>query len=373
MILSDVSPFPIGCETRRYIACLTSLYMYLEHSTNNKHIALCDNHDEHFLTPCKQCGTCNDSKVKLRQQIYQNILTASGIGVTRFKDDFSLLHQCKMIDEIFDYSDIIDDTMDFLSLNYHLLTKRNIKNTVFNEIKESINKNIPVIVRFGAGNYNLIVGYEDEGQVLFGYDGNDTYNTPIITTSGYNPKGYTEDNMFYIEDWFKCIDVVVIVEGKKKRIVKYKYRNILDNITNIIDSQKDIYGQELVEHLADDYYFTNIDDGNIAVFYKHINLYFGFLAEQRGFVGNVLGLHFGKDNISEDGARYLNTAAQIFHNSHDLAFDGWKIAGELRGAHPRTLRNKNIRRSIIKILKMIWENDIEVSKLLKIFKCCENI
>lgn len=369
MILKNIMQFPAGCETRRYIASLTSLYMYCEEKQGRSFQGFCNNEQFHMGNPCVQCKSCDTYEIKARENIYQSLLTVSGIGVMCYLDNFLPYDQCKMVDLSASPLEFIAHTMKFLSYRYHILSKEAGQPVIQSQIVDSLKREVPVIMRFGEGNYTLLIGYDKEGEILYGYDGKGGYNEIVLSEDSYCPDTYLQEKIFVHSYWYKQMDFAIIVDGKSTE--KMSFREIAQiNIDSISKERAVGYGKKLIAFLQDEQRVMHTSDRELQNIYRYINLYFGFLAEQRRFVGNTFAIRFGGADVGKEAGRLLDIASEIYCNSHDIAFVGWRAAGEISGGSVENLKDSEQRNTMVQALKQIWENDVAVQSLLEIFKCC---
>lgn len=371
MILDGVVPFPIGCETRRFLAALTSLYMYIEKKEGTSFFAVCNNEEANLAKPCVKCKKCDTYETKARENVYQSILTASGIGVLCFQEDRLLTDQCKIVDHILEPASYIDNAMRFLGYNYRILRKDGQEASIQGEIVASLERGVPVIVRFGPGNYTLAIGYEENGAVLYGYDGKGGYNEIDYASLSARPEKYLNGTVYVYREWQNPMDMVILVDEKNENPMQL--RDIAQVNIDIISRQHEAGYKTRLLQLFRDGAIEHDSEEQLEHLYRYINLYFGFLAEQRRFVGNTFGTHFINRDVGSVALPYLDTMAKIYFNSHDIAFIGWEAAGEISGGTPQDLKNPKKRQIIYDSLSKILENDLAVLSLLRIFRSCANM
>ena len=201
-VISDVVNFPNGCETVRFTACLVSMLMRADGITDEN----CDFFCNEQKGNCIRCGKCKDLVPLNRkhEELYNLYNAVTGFGFLQLdlsrdnhmKDDWN--QTCNIMLREFDW--YIGFAFDYAGYDYkEYIFPDNNKELVFNEIKASIDRDMPVLALFGRlYQWVLITGYDGSG-ALNGYDGSQGYwGEPAA-----KPSGYDENGLFIMEDWYE--------------------------------------------------------------------------------------------------------------------------------------------------------------------------
>lgn len=373
-LIRNVLPYPVGCETRRYIACFISALMCIEKMDADYEPYLCPNESQPaFGSKCINCGKCGDENRPktlegMHEELYHLYLTVSGIGLLAFNNDLDTYssEQDRMVDSVID--DYIDATMNYAGYKYERFTNMDSKTNVYRKIKGSIDMGWPVIMNLksvkSGTNYVVVTGYNDESETIFGFDGKDTYLGTELEADGY-----TGDNMFHMKKWYENMLFALIFTGKVQPSIQW--RQACMRSISIVEKQRRMgYGEALFKLLGNDGYFDTVDIDELRRIYGFVDAYCGFLAEQRCFVGYCLETAFCKAVENPDVRRHMLEIAKTCFESHDTAWDAWRGIGCWQDTdNTEMLRKADVRKKVTEDFRMIFQNDLKVAEGLK--QCVE--
>ena len=151
-IIKDVVNFPNGCETVRFTACLVSMLMRADGITDRD----CDFFCGYQKGCCKKCGRCGEFIPinKKHEELYNLYTAVTGFGFMQIdlsnddhmKDDWN--QTCNVMLREFDW--YIGFALDYAGYDFdEYIFSDDSKERVFNEIKASIDRDVPVLALFG--------------------------------------------------------------------------------------------------------------------------------------------------------------------------------------------------------------------------------
>jgi hypothetical protein len=357
-IISDVVNFPNGCETVRFTACFVSMLMRAEGITDRN----CDFFCSTQRGSCIRCGQCKELVPLNRkhEELYNLYIAVTGFGFLQIdlsndnhmKDDWNQI--CNVMLREFDW--YIGFTMDYAGYDYEeLIFQLDDKKRVFEKIKSSIDKDIPVLTLFGdIYQWVLITGYDDEG-ALYGYDGSQGYwGKPYA-----QPAGYDETGIFFMPDWYEKKGHAFILGAKKESIVTIQ--DVFKRGIKIMESmqEKKFYSNS-VEYMLNDANFDNLNDDGLLKMRDRISGWIGQPIDQRAMLGYAMNpLRMDKEPNREIVA--FNAVHRLCWTSHDVLWIAWRAIGEYMGGDTldwsRGLKNKTVRRMIADCFKMVCDHD----------------
>ncbi len=365
-IISDVVNFPNGCETVRFTACFVSMLMCAEGITDKDCDFFCDRQKGN----CIKCGKCSNfvSINRKHEELYNLYTTVTGFGFLQIdlSDDKHMSENwnqtCDVLLREFDW--YIGFTMDYAGYDYEeLVFPNNNKEIVFNKIKSSIDKNIPVLALFGRTyGWVLVTGYDDD-YVLYGLDGSQGYWGKPYT----EPKGYDENGLFIMPDWYEKCGHAFILGDKKTPTVTI--HDVFKRGIEIMESMKiKNYFRNSVEFMRNDSNFENLTDEELVKMRNRISTWIGQPIDQRAMLGYTINSLNIMSELNKEIPSF-NRIHELCCRTHDVLWIPWKGIGEFmdgdRLEWARGLKNKIIRNMIADCFEMICNNDDMILDNLK--------
>ena len=339
-IIPDVVNFPNDYETVRFTACFVSMLMRAEGLTD----------------------------IKTHNELYNLYTAVTGFGFLQIdlSNDKHMSKDwnqtCSVILREFDW--YIGFTMDYAGYEFEeLIFQTEEKDIVFNKIKFSIEKDIPVLALFGKRyQWVLITGYDDDG-TLYGLDGSQGYwGKPYA-----EPAGYDENGMFIIPDWYEKKGHAFILGAKK--VSSITIQDVFKRGIKIIESmkEKEFYSNS-VDFMLNNANFENLTDDKLSKMRDRISGWIGQPIDIRAMLGYAMNpLRMGKEPDREVVA--YNEVNRLCWTSHDVLWIAWRGIGEYMGGDKldwaRGLKNKTIRRIIADCFSFVRDNDLYILDELK--------
>lgn len=338
--LSDVIPFPNGCETVRFTACFVSMLMRAEGITaqsadpapiHKKHEALYNFYNAVAGFAFLQIDLSNDGHME---------------------DSWN--QTCNVMLRAFDW--YIGFTMDYAGYDFEeLIFPHDPKETVFNRIKASIDREIPVLALFGRKyQWVLVTGYDDDG-ALYGLDGSQGYwGKPVPEPAGYDEKG-----LFIMPDWYEKAGHAFVLGAKKAPSITLE--DVMRRGIRIMESmQEKQYYRHAVDYMLDDERFENLTDAQLLAMRDRIAAWIGQPIDQRAMLGDAMTpLRMGEHPAKALAA--FNAVHRLCWTSHDVLWIAWRGLGQYMGGEKRDwasgLKNKTIRRMIADCFQMVCDHD----------------
>ena len=188
--ICDVMKFPNNCETVQFTACFVSMLMKAEGITEeSKYIELYNLYN------------CVSGYSFLQKDLSSNQNLDSRWDITSQK----LLRE-------FDY--YIGFTMDFAGYEFEEVQAPETKDSIFAKIKDSIDKDIPVIMQLIKEYQWVVVTGYDEKKLLYGLENSlDFFGDAPVESGDY------EDELFILPDWYEKMAHAFILGNKKNTSV----------------------------------------------------------------------------------------------------------------------------------------------------------
>ena len=339
-VISDVFNFPNGCETVRYTACFVSMIMRAEGMTDAvKH-----------------------------EELYNLYTAVTGFGFLQIdlSDDDHMgsdwNQTCNVLLREFDW--YIGFSMDYAGYDFEeFIFRADDKAQIFNRIKASIDKDVPVLALFGnVYQWVLVTGYDDDG-VLYGLDGSQGYwGKPTA-----EPTGYDENGLFIMPDWYEKGGHAFVLGAKKAPSVTMQ--DVFKRGIKIMGSMmgKGYYSHS-VDFMRDDAKFENLTDEELLRMRDRIARWIGQPIDQRAMLGSAMNpLRKGKEPSKEVLA--FNEVNRLCWTCHDVLWIAWRGIGEYMDGEKldwaRGLQNKTIRHMIADCFAFVRDHDEHMLEVLR--------
>ena len=346
-ILEDVVAIPVACETNRYVACFTSMLMCIEKLHAGLDAAMCVK-KQSLCTECGDCGeTIENTLGAKHERLYNHYLTASGANLQTYA---------------------VEETMSYAGYEFDRVDRDAGEQTLRERIVASIDQGRPVPVRIAnsAENWDLITGYDDDGAVLFGWDGRDSYWADSSAGRAPEKDGYLADRMFYLRDWYKSTEFALIVTGKTKP--RAGNQDVYRRLIAAIEAEKATF-DAIVKDLQQEAASTmGIDELN------------ALLAASTGILYNQIDARymascsFRTTYYAEapDGQKpVMSEIARHFLQIHDLS---WEVFGALGdkvdvfyhvSQYVEGLRKPEVRKQMAQLIQRISDHNSQAADLLR--------
>jgi hypothetical protein len=337
-IISEVVNFPNDCETVRFTACFVSMLMRAEGFTGKgKHKELYNLYNAVTGYSFLQIDLSNDGHMSEEWDI-----------------------TCQKLLREFDY--YVGFTMDFAGYEFDEVQAPETEESIFAKIKDSIDRDIPVLIQFTNQYQWVVVSGYDDTKTLYGYDGSQGY----WGKSPAEPAGY-EDGLFILPDWYDKLAHAFIL-GKKKNpgvIIDDVFRRGIQIMERM---QERGYYKNSVAFMRNDDNFRDLSDEQLLHLRSRISKWIGQPIDQRAVLGwSMNPLRQGKE---------LNNKMVAFHavhglswTTHDVLWIAWKAIGEYMGGElldwAKGLQSKIVRNAIADCFDMVCRHDEDILSNLK--------
>ena len=357
-IIADVVNFPNDCETVRFTACFVSMLMRAEGMTNEN----CDFFCSEQKGDCVRCGKCGDFVPihKRHSELYNLYTAVTGFGFLQIdlSDDEHMREDwnqtCNVMLRYFDW--YIGFAMDYAGYEFEeWIFPLDEKDRVFQRIRASIDKDIPVLALFGEKyQWVLVTGYDDDG-ALYGLDGSQSYwGKPLVEPAGYDEKG-----LFIIPDWYEKRGHAFVLGARKERSVSLQ--DVFRRGIKIMESMKEKnYYHNSADFMRNDAVFDGLNDEALLKMRDRISRWIGQPIDQRAMLGYAMNpLRMGEEQNKEAVA--FHSVHHYCWTSHDALWIAWRGIGEYMDGDrldwAKGLRNKTIRRMIADCFQMVCDHD----------------
>lgn len=357
--IDGIVKFPTDAQSNGLMCVLASLFVKTENYTDDTPYFCGRN-----KTWCTDCNDCGDKTVIKRHhnQMYHRFITLSGVGLM-WED--KLINDNYTAEYIFgkyqcDLPDRLDFILKSMGYSYNVYNKEYDKDAIFNEIKLSIDNDIPVIMKLGKGDdWNLVSGYDDN-ETLYGMDCNDHFNVSVTI----KPDGYTENGLFYTPHWYDNLTTVIVITDKslpKFTIDKY-FQRMYDVLS---DDVNDLIKIEVFDKIAK----IKVDNAyEIAI---RLNNLAGYSVESRWHAAECISVDLYTMTQDEKIIDVINDITGSYLNFHDVCWKIWALLGVKPSNNytvPKnigdTLVDEKVKNSLISEFTILFNHDMHVNKLI---------
>ena len=346
--IEGILRFPMNAQRSSFFGALSSILLYREAYTEDTPYYCGKN--KRF---CVHCGKCKATTMeKHHLNIYQYLVTITGCAY---------LWEDKAVGDSFNKKynaeEFSEKALDRLSLalqaygyRYEEFNKEIEEKIIFNKIQQSIDNNLPVLIKLGGGDiWAVITGYDKEKML------------PYLMKMNHAPKVNRE--------WYEKLRNIVFITDKCEANISLV--ESLNHMHQHITTQNRVKLEQKIYRMLE----SEQDGRKLGMWLNKMN---GLTIENRWHASecyrNMLVPVIEKRECQE----LLQRAADLHLHFHDQA---WKVWG-LLGVTPRTgynlpknvdeLLSKASTRSELKVLfEELFSIDREVSYLLK--ECIEKI
>lgn len=308
-------------------------------------------------------------------------LTASGIGFLHAFDCAWLSDPAKpyaaVFSDILPSDDYIRYTMLFLGYNYRVIRNDGgNQDEMFSCIREAIDSGMPALAERAVGQYwNIIAGYKDTG-ALFGYYPRLAWLPAGQTISENTADGFLENGMFIKEDWYSCIEQIVVIESKNRQALSAGdflpyWRSIMELRGGASLLCGFLAHDAMLSLLRDDAFWQNADFLHLERAYQMVRAMGCGLPECRAYTAGAIAHHFAKHckaELPEGFWPFRRAVDQYFHDTHRQCWKVWRTSGdglEYKEEFVAPFRDPGVRNQVLKLYEIIRQNDLHVYDALK--------
>lgn len=346
-ILENIVEIPVATETNRYVACFTSLLMCIEKLHEGTVAATCVKTD----LLCNGCGDCGNPVQNTlgakHESIYNRYLTVSGDNLQTYA---------------------IDDTMGYAGYLYEIVNQREGEQALKERIVASIDQGRPVLIRIAnsAENWNLITGYDEDGDVLFGWDGRHSYWWDLSTDHSPVKDGYLENRMFFLRNWYPYPEFALIVTDKTQPSIGN--RDVFRQLVATIEAEKATFAEIIENLLQDDVPAMSTEELNALLASSTQILYNQIDAR---YMASCTFSTTYRDEAPDKLKPIMSEIAHHFLQIHDLSWEVFSCLGEKvdvfynPSKYVEMLRKPEVRERMAQLIGQIAEHNRQASELLK--------
>lgn len=337
-IISDVVNFPNDCETVRFTACFVSMLI-------------------------KADGITGKSKHNELYNLYNAVTGYSFMQMDLSNDDHMSEEwdfTCQKLLREFDY--YVGFTMDYAGYEFEETQAPEAKEHIFAKIKDSIDRDIPVLIQYvNQYQWVIVTGYDDK-MTLYGYDGSQGY----WGKSPAEPEGY-EDGLFIQPDWYEKMAHAFILGKKKKPGVTLD--DVFQRGIQIMEQmQQKGYYKNSAAFMRNDDNFKDLSDHHLLNMRKRIAQWIGHPIDQRAVLGWSMNLLRNSKELNNKIVAF-NAVHVLCWTTHDVLWIAWKALGEYMDGDPldwaKGLQNKIIRNAIADCFDIVCRGDERILSSLK--------
>ncbi|MDF2541683.1 MAG: transcriptional regulator, AraC family [Herbinix sp.] len=208
-LIETVLEVPAEDETCRFASCFTSLYMCME-EPNVKMTDVIKRHNQLYNFFQFISGGVHGTPNSSRKNSYEYV-------------------------------------MKYCGYDYIKLGKADGKDKLRYAIVSSINQNMPVLLSLDNtnDNWNIITGYNQNAEVIYGFDGYFSYWKNIENDMNVVKDGYLNNKMYFLRNWFDMVDFIVVIVGKTNPHITNK--DVFQQLNDIIKEENAIYKQNIID------------------------------------------------------------------------------------------------------------------------------
>jgi hypothetical protein len=214
--------------------------------------------------------------------------------------------------------------MEYCGYDYVKLDKSDGLDKLRYAVVSAVNQNMPVLLSLDNANdnWNIITGYENNGAIIYGFDGYSSYWKDIGSDMNVTKDGYLKNNMYFLDNWFEAVDFVLVVVGKTKP----KVNNIdaFKQLIAIIKEENAIYEKNIIS--IQDERAVNMSEQELEILFSDC---MGVVYQQMD-TRHKLDCTFKESlapNMPEAGDIIIK-AAETLGGVGTLGFDAFSVLGE---------------------------------------------
>ncbi len=323
-LLEHVVAYPLDCEVR--LGSVFAALLASQDTDAPDAMAVCENPSRKTGAvgePCTRCGNCRGWTRGERR--YQNLANEYGFVTGQALLQFDMSGQdpasrdeLHMLGRGGNYLDL---AFGYAGYRYHSLDVATDRAAVFAEIRDSIDRGLPVLMQYEAEQlWLLVTGYGDD-LTLYGYDGGsyaDYYRKMLPSPDGY------EGKLFRSTNWVDAVRRVVIVEGPCAPTISLD--DVIARNASLMQPifDGDFYGRA-VDYLLNDDHFRD-DGANLRTQAKLIDDFIGVPIGGRSIVSWFLFDQLA-GNCEQRRRQMFARVAGCCCDIHEICWVAWRGVG----------------------------------------------
>lgn len=357
-IIDNVVGFPNDAESIRFTACFVSMLMRAQGIIDEEQDFYCSSQNG----PCIKCGKCENvvPLKRLHNEIYNLYTIVTGYGFLQIdlSNDEHMTNNWDFTSQVLlnEFDDYIDFTMDFAGYEYEKIQRPESKSSIYEKIKASIDRDVPVLIQFKhLLQWVLVTGYDDKNKSILGFDGSQGY----WGASCAEPEDY-EDNLFVMSDWYEKLACAYIVGVKKES--KVGIRDVFKRgkqIMQVMNDEK--YYQKSVAYIRNKSNFEDLNDEELLELRNRISRWIGQPIDIRAMMGLAMNPLKNDESFSRDEAITFHKINGLCWTIHDVLWIAWFAIGEYKGGEKlewaRGLLNPVIRNTVADCMDFVVRHD----------------
>lgn len=321
-ILENVVTFPLYCEV--HMGSIFATLLTCIEKDIPVGMAACE--------PCINCGG-NCTGWTAREKAWHKIANEYGFVSGQSLLLFDMTKKDIIIGDEFNNSNIIEDseeTVNFLlnyaGYNFITLGTKKEKVFIFEEIRKSIDKGVPILMRCKVKDLWLVVIGYDDNMSLYGCGG-ESY-TSEHDVAELKLEKY-EDKTFHISNWYESFSSMIIIGDKCKPTATLddavsRNKKIMKNI---LDSQ---YYNKAIDYILSDENYKDEKD-NLSVQAQLIMDFIGVPITGRSITGWFMSQTYKLPNYDEKIKRDCGLTPCFCGEMHEICWAIWRGVGAFEG------------------------------------------
>jgi len=319
MIITSVGPYSVDAESNLFICALSTLFLKLENFDEATPYFCKKKHN--YCVNCGECGEMSkrSNLAKHHMDMYHYLLTATGMGLMWGDPNEAGAYDMKYIKGI--SLPLMEDRLDFAmkikGFEYICIDKMKGEVEIFRLIKDSISRNMPVLIKLGDGSeWCVVTGVDVKNNTIYGLDSRNHFHKDKATTNRY----YTEEGLFIITDWIKDLQKMVVITGKTDNVIDFN--SILERMTGQLMLPERSVLETTIPRMLDSVVVNNAR--GVA---EYLNQITGYAIEARWHAAECLSSILPRNVDSENSQEQLRECGGIFLNTHDTCWQIWVQLG----------------------------------------------
>lgn len=340
-IIENVIPFPVGCETSRFFGAFSSMHMTVQ----------------------------KKEPVNIEHEFIFHVLYAvTGAGLFRLhQTDIPHLLKAYDANEMnYFISDYIPYAMKYSGYDFKKIsTGEETKDNIFSAIIKSINLDIPVLLKMSNTiQWNLICGYDEETQTLYGLDAKEHYDIHEKSIM-IKPEGYIDSGYFYDTNWYNSLEYVLICTPENKNIT---FKSALLRMCSFIENHlSNGFNANCLLLKKDNEFFINQNKNHLKSLYDYIDSILGYLMECSHHVSEAFGAvwkrHVDNPSVNPQLQDLFSTLDGVISNTQGIVWEHWNYKPEGIEKY-QLLKDKEYRETLLNYLYRIAEDDKKTLDLI---------
>ena len=257
-----------------------------------------------------------------------------------------------------EFDDYVKYSMDYAGYEYTSFNNKVSKNELFAHIKNSIDKDMPVLMQFKKNkSWAVITGYNEELQIICNCNRNHSY----FRSHADDLSKDESDTHFLISDWYSELDLLYIVRDlpqKSELTIKNAYDRFNELLEFILDKG---WYDKAKDFINDDNNFKDKSPNELKTICADIDKFIAFPIYYRSMASWCSDTLVDNDNSVLSMRPYWSFISRFCTNTFQVCVNLRRLVGNKStkptDGYEMRLKDKTIRKVIAESIDIIMSND----------------